>query len=97
VNEGYFDERYGSPENEALVERINTYAPDLLIVGMGMPRQEFWTHENCARSKAHVILSSSGAAFDVAGTIPTPPRWSGRLGLEWAFRLANNPPRLFTR
>jgi N-acetylglucosaminyldiphosphoundecaprenol N-acetyl-beta-D-mannosaminyltransferase len=48
--------------------------------------------------KAHVILSSSGAAFDyVAGTVPTPPRWAGRVGLEWAFRLANDPIRLFTR
>jgi N-acetylglucosaminyldiphosphoundecaprenol N-acetyl-beta-D-mannosaminyltransferase len=98
VNDGYFDERYGSAENEALVQRINTYEPDLLIVGMGMPRQEFWTHDNFARVKAHVILSSAGAAFDyVAGTVPTPPRWSGRLGLEWAFRLANDPLRLFTR
>jgi len=98
VNDGYFDERHGSAENEALVQRINTYEPDLLIVGMGMPRQEFWTHDNFARVKAHVILSSAGAAFDyVAGTVPTPPRWSGRLGLEWAFRLANDPWRLFTR
>jgi N-acetylglucosaminyldiphosphoundecaprenol N-acetyl-beta-D-mannosaminyltransferase len=98
VNEGYFDERQGSSENEALVQRINTYEPDLLIVGMGMPRQEFWTHDNVARLKAHVILSSAGAALDyIAGTAPTLPRWSGRLGLEWAFRLANDPLRLFTR
>jgi len=98
VSEGYFDERYGSSENEALVQRINAYGPDLLMVGMGMPRQEIWTHENFARLKAHVILSSSGAAFDyVAGTVPTPPRWAGRVGLEWAFRLANDPIRLFTR
>lgn len=98
VSDGYFDERYGSLENEALVQRIDTYAPDLLIVGMGMPRQELWTHENFERLRAHVILSSSGAAFDyVAGTVPTPPRWSGRLGLEWAFRLANDPFRLLTR
>jgi N-acetylglucosaminyldiphosphoundecaprenol N-acetyl-beta-D-mannosaminyltransferase len=98
VSDGYFDERHGSAENEALIQRINTYGPDLLIVGMGMPRQEFWTHDNFARLKAHVILSSGGAAFDyVAGIVPTPPRWSGRLGLEWAFRLANDPLRLFTR
>lgn len=98
VSEGYFDERYESSENEALVERINTYGPDLLIVGMGMPRQEFWTQDNFARLKAHVILSSCGAVFDyLAGTEPTPPRWSGRLGLEWAFRFANDPLRLFTR
>lgn len=98
VNGGYFDATYGSSENEALVERINAYAPDLLMVGMGMPRQEFWTQENSARLKAHVILSSIGAAFDyIAGAVPTPPRWSGRLGLEWVFRLAHDPSRLFTR
>lgn len=98
VSGGYFDARYGSSENEAMLERINAYAPALLMVGMGMPRQELWTHENFPRLKADVILSSVGAAFDyVAGAVPTPPRWSGRLGLEWAFRLANNPARLFSR
>ena len=98
VSDGYFDARSGSVENEALVERINAYKPDLLMVGMGMPRQEFWTQENCARLDAHVILSSNGAALDyVAGAVPTPPRWAGRLGLEWLFRLVNEPRRLFTR
>lgn len=98
VSDGYFDARYGSSENEALVQRINGYGPDLLMVGMGMPRQELWTHENFSRLQARVIISSSGAAFDyVAGAVRTPPRWSGPLGLEWAFRLANDPIRLFTR
>jgi N-acetylglucosaminyldiphosphoundecaprenol N-acetyl-beta-D-mannosaminyltransferase len=98
VSGGYFDARYGSSENEAMLERINAYAPDLLMVGMGMPRQELWTLENFPRLKADVILSSVGAAFDyVAGAVPTPPRWSGRLGLEWAFRLAHDPARLFSR
>jgi N-acetylglucosaminyldiphosphoundecaprenol N-acetyl-beta-D-mannosaminyltransferase len=98
VSGGYFDARYGSSENEAMLERINAYAPALLMVGMGMPRQELWTHENFPRLKADVILSSVGAAFDyVAGAVPTPPRWSGRLGLEWAFRLAHDPARLFSR
>jgi len=98
VSGGYFDARYGSSENEAMLERINAYAPALLMVGMGMPRQELWTHENFSRLKADVILSSVGAAFDyVAGAVPTPPRWSGRLGLEWAFRLAHDPVRLFGR
>ena len=98
VSGGYFDARYGSSENEAMLERINAYAPALLMVGMGMPRQELWTHENFPRLKADVILSSVGAAFEyVAGAVPTPPRWSGRLGLEWAFRLAHDPARLFSR
>jgi N-acetylglucosaminyldiphosphoundecaprenol N-acetyl-beta-D-mannosaminyltransferase len=51
VSEGYFDARYGSSDNEALVQRINAYGPDLLMVGMGMPRQEFWTrHAGRVRS-----------------------------------------------
>ena len=98
VSNGYFDARPGSSENEAVVQRINAYKPDLLMVGMGMPRQEFWTLENFARLDTHVILASNGAAIDyVAGAVPTPPRWAGRLGLEWAFRLVSEPRRLFGR
>jgi N-acetylglucosaminyldiphosphoundecaprenol N-acetyl-beta-D-mannosaminyltransferase len=98
VQDGYFDASRGSAENEALLERINAYHPDLLMVGMGMPRQELWTQENYARLDAHVILSSNGAALDFfAGAVPTPPRWSGRCGLEWFFRLVNEPRRLFSR
>lgn len=98
VSGGYFDAQHSSAENQALLRRINAYQPDLLMVGMGMPRQEYWTHENFSRLDASVILSSNGAALDyIAGAVPTPPRWSGRLGLEWAFRLANEPRRLFVR
>jgi N-acetylglucosaminyldiphosphoundecaprenol N-acetyl-beta-D-mannosaminyltransferase len=98
VSNGYFDARRDSAENEEIVQRINAYQPDLLMVGMGMPRQEFWTQENMERLNARVILASNGAAIDyVAGMVPTPPRWAGRLGLEWAFRLASEPRRLFGR
>jgi N-acetylglucosaminyldiphosphoundecaprenol N-acetyl-beta-D-mannosaminyltransferase len=98
VSDGYFDATPGSAENEALLQRINAYRPDILMVGMGMPRQEFWTQENYDRVEAHIILSSNGAALDyVAGAIPTPPRWAGRIGLEWLFRLLSEPRRLFSR
>jgi N-acetylglucosaminyldiphosphoundecaprenol N-acetyl-beta-D-mannosaminyltransferase len=97
VNDGYFDARPGSAENEALVARINTYEPDLLMVGMGMPRQEYWIHNNFAQLNAKVILPSGAAIDYIAGAVPTPPRWTGLLGLEWAFRLVNEPRRLFAR
>jgi N-acetylglucosaminyldiphosphoundecaprenol N-acetyl-beta-D-mannosaminyltransferase len=98
VRDGYFDERLGSQDTEELVQRINAYEPDLLIVGMGVPRQEFWTYDNFSRLKARVILPCAGAAFDyVAGEVPTPPRWSARLGLEWAFWFAHAPIRLMDR
>jgi N-acetylglucosaminyldiphosphoundecaprenol N-acetyl-beta-D-mannosaminyltransferase len=98
VSDGYFDARRESAENDAIVERINAYQPDVLMVGMGMPRQEYWTQENLSRLNANVILSSNGAAMDYfAGEIPIPPRWAGKMGLEWAFRLINEPRRLFGR
>jgi N-acetylglucosaminyldiphosphoundecaprenol N-acetyl-beta-D-mannosaminyltransferase len=98
VESGYFDANQGSAENEAVIQRINAYAPDLLMVGMSMPRQEFWTQENFARLNARVILASNGAAIEyIAGAVPTPPRWAGRVGMEWAFRLRNEPRRLFSR
>jgi N-acetylglucosaminyldiphosphoundecaprenol N-acetyl-beta-D-mannosaminyltransferase len=98
VSSGYFDARPGSPENEAMVQRINAWHPDLLMVGMGMPRQELWTLENFERLDVPVILASNGAAIEyIAGAVPTPPRWAGRLGLEWAFRLVSEPRRLFSR
>jgi len=98
VCHGYFDARPGSAENEAVVQRIQAYQPDLLMVGMGMPRQEIWTLENFVQLKAGVILASNGAAIDyVAGAVGTPPRWAGPLGMEWAFRFMNEPSRLFGR
>jgi N-acetylglucosaminyldiphosphoundecaprenol N-acetyl-beta-D-mannosaminyltransferase len=98
VSHGYFDSKQDSAENEAVLQRINAYQPDLLMVGMGMPRQEFWTQDNFERLNVRVILASNGAAIDyIAGLVPTPPRWAGRLGLEWAFRLASEPRRLFRR
>jgi N-acetylglucosaminyldiphosphoundecaprenol N-acetyl-beta-D-mannosaminyltransferase len=97
VSDGYFDARQGSAENEAIVERINSYKPDILMVGMGMPRQELWIHENFAHLDTHVILPSGAAIDYIAGAVPTPPRWAGTLGLEWAFRLVTEPRRLFGR
>jgi N-acetylglucosaminyldiphosphoundecaprenol N-acetyl-beta-D-mannosaminyltransferase len=88
----------GSVESEVLINRINAFKPDLLIVGAGMPRQEVWIQENYARLDAHIILSSTSAILDYApGVVPILPSWSGRVGLELMFRLVKTPPRLLTR
>lgn len=94
---GYFDDRAGSSESEALCEAINDYDPDLLIVGMGMPRQEQWISRSRHRLSARVLMPIGALADYHAGAIPTPPRWAGRLGLEWAFRLMAEPKRLGRR
>ena len=94
---GYFDASPGSPENDHVVATINAFRPHVLMVGMGMPRQQHWVLENHEKLLVNAI-STSGAALDyVAGDIPTPPRWLGQVGLEWLFRLLVEPRRLAGR
>ena len=95
--DGYFDARPGSADNRAVLKAIKTFQPDILFVGMGMPRQEEWIAANREALDRGVIFSV-GAAFDYeAGVQKTPPRWSGRLGVEWLFRLVSQPVRLAHR
>jgi N-acetylglucosaminyldiphosphoundecaprenol N-acetyl-beta-D-mannosaminyltransferase len=97
VHHGYFDTAPAACANRKVVARIAAFAPDILFVGMGMPRQEQWINDNRSAFERGVIFSV-GAAFDYeAGVTPTPPRWSGRVGLEWLFRFAAEPSRLFSR
>jgi N-acetylglucosaminyldiphosphoundecaprenol N-acetyl-beta-D-mannosaminyltransferase len=97
THHGYFDASCGSAENREVLEVVRQSGTQLLLVGMGMPRQENWVLENLEGISANAILTA-GACFDyVAGAIPVPPRWSGRLGLEWLFRLASEPRRLARR
>lgn len=94
---GYFDAGAESPESDAVCESVNAYDPDLLIVGMGMPRQEQWISRYRHRLSARVLMPIGALADYHAGVIPTPPRWAGRLGFEWAFRLVAEPRRLGRR
>lgn len=97
VRHGYFDATPGSAENEAVLDMVNVYSPDVLLVGMGMPRQELWLARNRHRLDARALLPV-GAAFDYeAGVQSEAPRWMGEAGIEWAYRLAKDPRRLFAR
>lgn len=94
---GYFDAAPGSADTAALLQRMAVYRPQLLLVGMGMPRQEHWVLENRAALTANATLIA-GAAFDyVAGVVPTPPRGLAAAGFEWLWRLAAEPRRLWHR
>lgn len=76
---------------------IDDFAPQVLMVGMGMPRQEAWVLRNAGMIGAPAILTC-GACMDYrAGVVVTPPRWAGRAGLEWLFRLIREPRRLAFR
>ncbi|MEH2194608.1 MAG: WecB/TagA/CpsF family glycosyltransferase [Nostoc sp.] len=94
---GYIDMDKDSQENLATLAAINAYKPHVLMVGMGMPRQEHWISENLEYIHANSILTSGACMDYVAGVIPTPPRWMGRVGLEWLYRLVSEPKRLWRR
>lgn len=97
VRHGYFDAAPGSPDSAAVVEEVREFSPHILFVGMGMPRQELWILNNLDALPNCVILSV-GAAFDYeAGAQAAAPRWMGRMGIEWLFRLAHDPRRLARR
>ena len=84
-------------DNEVVLEQIRSFAPHILIVGMGMPLQEQWVLDNWAALPDCLILNQ-GAAFNyIAGVEAEAPRWWGRLGLEWLYRFVHAPRRLFRR
>jgi N-acetylglucosaminyldiphosphoundecaprenol N-acetyl-beta-D-mannosaminyltransferase len=94
---GYFDARPGSAENRRVIDAINAFRPHLLMVGMGMPRQERWTAENLDVLSANAIITSGATMDFLAGEVPVPPRWAGPLGLYGLTRLVNEPGRLWKR
>jgi len=84
-------------EDQEIVSMISLAAPDVLWVGLGTPKQERWMHEH--RDKLHVpVLVSVGAAFDLLSRLRNQaPRWMREHGLEWLFRLVQEPRRLWRR
>ena len=84
-------------EDEEVVERINESGADVVWVGLSTPKQEQWMAAHRARLRAPVLIGV-GAAFDFhAGLVRQAPRILQRSGLEWAFRMAMEPRRLWRR
>jgi len=84
-------------ELDEVAGRINAARPDVVWVGIGVPKQEKWMAAMRDRLDAPVLVGV-GAAFDFhAGLIPQAPAWMQRRGLEWLFRLAQEPGRLWKR
>jgi N-acetylglucosaminyldiphosphoundecaprenol N-acetyl-beta-D-mannosaminyltransferase len=84
-------------EEDDVVARINSDRPDVLWVGTGVPRQEKWMAR--MRDRLEVpVMSAVGAAFDFhAGRISQAPAWMQDRGLEWTYRIAQEPRRLLPR
>lgn len=84
-------------ERERVIEDIDASGAQVVWVGTGQPRQELWMAEMRPLLRAPVLVGV-GAAFDFhAGLVAQAPAWMGRNGLEWLYRLAREPRRLWRR
>tara|TARA_R110002167_G_scaffold179835_2_gene379884 strand:- start:205075 stop:205800 length:726 start_codon:yes stop_codon:yes gene_type:complete len=83
-------------ENNKVVGEINEADVDILFVGIGCPKQERWMAKNV--NSLSCVQIGVGAAFDfIAGEKKQAPKWLQKIGLEWLFRLLNEPRRLALR
>jgi exopolysaccharide biosynthesis WecB/TagA/CpsF family protein len=83
-------------EKMEVIERIEHSGARLVFVGLGCPRQEVWVYEY--REHLRMPLLAVGAAFSFhAGQLSLAPRWMQRYGLEWLYRLVQEPGRLWKR
>jgi N-acetylglucosaminyldiphosphoundecaprenol N-acetyl-beta-D-mannosaminyltransferase len=84
-------------ETDAIVAELRASNANIVWVGLGMPRQEKWMHEIAPRLPGKTLVGV-GAAFDLlSGTVPQAPATLQQVGLEWAFRLWQEPRRLWRR
>jgi len=93
THHGYFN-----PESqETLIEQIRASEPDVLLVAMGAPRQDLWIQAYGQRTGAKVAMGVGGLFDFYADRIPRAPQWLREIGLEWAFRLYQEPRRMWRR
>lgn len=84
-------------ENARQLAAINAAAPDVLVIGLGAPKQELWAHNHRHELKVKVAFCVGATIDFLAGEKPRAPVWMQRAGLEWLHRLASEPRRLFRR
>jgi N-acetylglucosaminyldiphosphoundecaprenol N-acetyl-beta-D-mannosaminyltransferase len=92
---GYFEK--SGEENDAVIDKINTFKPGVLYVGFGMPLQERWILDNINRIESRVFLPLGACLDFYTGSVYRGPRWMTDRGLEWLTRLVIDPKRLWER
>lgn len=84
-------------EDRQIVDRINQTQPDVVWVGLGAPKQEKWIAEHVGQINATALIGV-GAAFDFhSGNVNWAPSWVRKCGMEWAYRLTQEPRRMWRR
>ncbi len=92
---GFFSKH--GPESDNVVELVRRANPDILVVGFGMPLQEFWIDDNLPKLNARVILPAGSMIDYTAGRKGLAPKWMANNGMEWLYRFFQEPGRLWRR
>jgi exopolysaccharide biosynthesis WecB/TagA/CpsF family protein len=88
---------FTAADSKRIISYINDNNPDVLWVGLGKPTEQQWVIENRHEIHAKVIITCGGCFNYVTGAYGRAPKWMQSLGLEWLFRLAEDPKKLFWR
>ena len=92
-----FKSEFSPEDNKAMLATINSFQPDVLMVGMTAPKQEKWAYQHFNKLQVGHICCI-GAVFDFyAGTVQRAPGWMISLGMEWLYRLIKEPRRMWRR
>ena len=92
-----FKSRFTADDNFSMLQAINSFSPDVLFIGMTAPKQEKWAVSHFKELKVNHACCI-GAAFDFfTGNLRRAPKWIQNIGMEWLFRLINEPKRLWKR
>ncbi|HAD82249.1 MAG: hypothetical protein A2509_04115 [Candidatus Edwardsbacteria bacterium RIFOXYD12_FULL_50_11] len=89
---GYHDGYLDTPEiEESIIEDIRKSRPDVLFVALGSPKQELWIHSHMQLLNVPVSIGVGGSFDVLSGLKPDTPEWARGKGLEWLYRIAQNP------
>jgi len=86
-----------APEDSPVVQAIRASGAHIVVVAMGAPKQELWMARHADALRPAVLLGLGASLDFVAGTVTRAPRWLSNAGLEWLYRLAQEPRRLAYR
>lgn len=89
--------QHSEEEKQAMIDMINDARPDVLWVGLGLPKQERWISENLDRLRVPVAIGVGACFGFFSGKVKRSPDWVGELGFEWLWRLAAEPKKLMRR
>ena len=84
-------------ESEIILEKVNEVQPDLIVLGLGAPKQEIWANQYRERLDATTILCVGATIDFLAGEQHRAPEWIQNCGMEWFHRMCTNPKRLVKR